>query len=330
MHERTAKNILVTGGSGFIGKAFCQSLDLNLFSLRVLQRSLTQSGKNCDRSPAEVVKGDLLNPESLVEACRNIEVVVHLAGIAHVANGKSDLAQTTIVEGTRNLINAAIRNKVKRFVYLSSSLAAAVDANSADITAYGRHKKAAEDLLLAASADGAIEVVILRPVNVYGPGMKGNIATMISLIQRQRLPPLPALRTRLSLVGAADVVQALNLVLESEQASGKIYTVTDGQEYQIQDIEAAIYAELGKTFPRWRTPRVVLFAAALAAGIVSAVTNNGAAIGPRTYRNITTDNVFDNAAICRDLGFKPGTNLFQELPQIIAKLSQLSQSSQPS
>lgn len=320
MNENTTTRTLVTGGSGFVGTALCTELIAAGVALRVLQRAPVATPAFAAGERVERVVGDLLDPQSLLEACQGINVVVHLAGIAHVSVGQDAAAQQIIVEGTRNLLAAAIVNKVRRLVYVSSSLAQAAGDNRGDVTVYGRHKQAAEKLLLEADARGAIEVVIVRPVNIYGPGMKGNIATMISLVRRNRLPPLPALATRLSLVSVGDVVQALKLAIVHQQAIGKVYLVTDGQEYQIEALEKAIYAALGKQFPRWRTPRVVLFAAACLAEFGRFAGINSSAIGLRTYRNLTTDNVFDSTAISRELGFKPGTTFYQELPQIIAKI----------
>lgn len=338
MNEPTNKQLLITGASGFIGSAFCnypgisgyalrvllraplESFELNLDTYQDLTQELAQKLKNAQT--VEPVAGSLLDIQSLRDACRNVDTVVHLASVAHVSPARSDSTEQVIVEGTRNLLTAAIENKVRRFVYVSSSLAQVVADNGVDITAYGWYKYSAEVLLLEAQKRGEIEVVIVRPVNVYGPGMKGNIASMISLVMRQRLPPLPVLDARLSLVGAEDVCQALQLAIECRQAAGRTYTVTDGQAYRISDIEAAIYRSLGKRFPRWRTPRVVLFAASLIAGMVALVRGRGTGIGLRTYRNVTTDNLFDNTAICQELGFTPRTTFYQELPSIIAKISQ--------
>jgi len=279
-------------------------------------------GRLADVSVGELLPGNLLDQQSLDDACSNQQVVVHLAGKAHVGRSDDAESRSSIVDGTKNLLDAAVRLGVKRFVYVSSSLAQAAGSGIGDDTAYGRLKKAAENSLLEAHARGEIEVVILRPVNVYGVGMQGNIARMISLIIRKRLPPLPLVDSRISLVGVADLVKALRLAIDKEQAAGQVYTVTDGQEYKVVDIEKAIYDAIGKRFPRWRTPRVIVFAAAFLAGIVAQTLHKGSAIGLRTYRNICHDNLFDNSKICAELGFRPGTTFYQEMPKIVANIAE--------
>lgn len=322
MEQNNYTRILVTGGSGFIGSALVRDLSNNSFTVSVLVRNRSTQGRLAGVTVAELVSGDLLNQQSLDDACSNQQVVVHLAGTAHVGSREDAESHSSIVVGTKNLLAAAVKQGVKRFIYISSSLAQAAGTGMGDDTTYGRLKKSVEKILLEAHARGEIEVVILRPVNVYGVGMQGNIARMISLIIRKRLPPLPSVDSRISLVGVTDLVHALRLAIDKEQAAGQVYTVTDGQEYKIVDIEQAIYHAIGRRFPRWRTPRVILFAAAFLAGIVAQMLRKGSAIGLRTYRNICQDSLFDNSKICAELGFRPGTTFYQEMPKIVANISQ--------
>ena len=268
--------------------------------------------------------GDLHDAQSLVEACSGVDTVLHLAGVAHVSrNEKHD---TTNVVGSKNLLKAALQQKVRRIVYLSSSLAAAAEANSGDITVYGKGKRTTELHLLEAANRGQIEALILRPVNVYGIKMKGNIASMISMIHRGRLPRLPALNSRISLLGVEDLASAIVLAANANQAS-RIYTVTDGQDYPIAAIEEAIYRCLGKRMPRWRTPAVIVYAASVMAGAVARLRGRDTGISSRTYRNLTADSLFKNEDICAELGFRPSQNLYQVLPEIVGDI--VSESNSP-
>ena len=270
--------------------------------------------------------GDLHDAQSLVEACSGVDTVLHLAGVAHVSrNEKHD---TTNVVGSKNLLKAALQQKVRRIVYLSSSLAAAAEANSGDITVYGKGKRTTELHLLEAANRGQIEALILRPVNVYGIKMKGNIASMISMIHRGRLPRLPALSSRISLLGVEDLASAIVLAANTNQAS-RIYTVTDGQDYPIAAIEEAIYRCLGKRMPRWRTPAVIVYAASVMAGAVARLRGRDTGISSRTYRNLTADNLFKNEDICAELGFRPSQNLYQVLPEIVGDIVSESNSPNP-
>ena len=331
--QTSSTTILVTGAAGFIGQALCPYLLSKGFNVKTLLRDSQQTEKfsHLKHKPPQLqhCTGDLLDLVSLKTACAGVDVIVHLAGLAHVNDSSSEQSSKINAEGTSNLLNAAIENGVRRMVLVSSSLAQAAERGEGDITAYGQSKLAAEKMLRAAHDNSEIEAVILRPVNVYGPGMKGNIASMISLVDRGLLPPLPALNSQISLIGVDDLVQALTLAIEVPYAAGKTYTVTDGESYSIVEIERAIYHALGRKFPAWRTPRMILYAAAVSAGWISSCWafisnlgpgNNGrkvSSISARTYKSLVSDNLFSNEQLCQELGFKPATTFYQTLPKIL-------------
>lgn len=314
--------ILITGATGFVGSALCRRLLDTDCAIRTLVRSREQIAALPDSLQADAVLGDLQDSESLRAACAGIDTLVHLAAIAHVsASPDRDAANNRAnCEGSEKLLQAALEQGVRRIVFISSSLAQAAELDTGDVTAYGKGKRATEKLLLAAAERGQIEVLILRPVNVYGVGMKGNIASMISMIRRGRLPRLPRLGSRISLVGVDDLAGAIELALRA-QTSGKIYTVTDGQIYGVNEIEAAIYEALGRRMPRLRTPAVVLYAASLLAAAVARMRGRESGISGRTYRNLTTDNLFTNDELRADLGFQPTQTLYQVLPEIVRDIA---------
>lgn len=307
----------MTGATGFVGQALCRQLTAEGAKLRVLLRSPNRATALPQDLGIEQAIGDLSDAQSLMAACAGIDCVIHLAGTAHVASASPSSGAQSNETGSQNLVSAAIAQRVKRFVFLSSSLAHAAETGVGDVTEYGKAKLATEKLLLERA--GELDSVVLRAVNVYGVGMKGNIARMIELISRNRLPRLPALSTRISLVGVDDVATALILAVESDRGIGRTYTVTDSEVYAINDIEAAIYRFLAKPMSQWRTPAVLLYAASAAAGMLSSILGGRGSISLRTYRNLTTDNVFANDEIREELGFEPSTSFYEELPGIAAE-----------
>jgi nucleoside-diphosphate-sugar epimerase len=213
---------------------------------------------------------------------------------------------------------------------MSSSLAGVCDEEGNATTGYGQSKIDAEQLLLSAISSGSIEGVILRPVNVYGAGMRGNIASLISRISRGRMLPLPRLGTLISLIGVDDLCRVIAIAIESARAIGKTYILTDGQQYIVNDIESEIYRALGKRMPRWRTPRVLLYLAVVGAELVSKILGlfgvklpTLRSVSTRTYRNLTTENLFDNSEACKELNFKPTSTFYSSLPGIVADFKSL-------
>lgn len=306
---------LITGGSGFVGKALLTRLTASEKRPETLRLLVRQSSDAPAHSESCV--GDLRDPHSLARACEGIDTVIHLAGIAHVGSAASAEARAVNLDGSLALLRAAIEAGARRFVFLSSTLS--LD----DSLHYGRDKRRVEEALLAAAAAGSIEVVILRAVNIYGPGMRGNIATMIRLISSGVLPRLPMLANRLSLVGVEDVVSALLLaatLASPADSNAKLaikVTLTDGCEYRINAIEEAIYTAVERRQSHWRLPAVVLFAASGLAELLEKLRIFRSGIGLRTYRNLTRDNLFDNQAARAELGFEPTTTFFAQLDTLV-------------
>lgn len=309
----SAPQVLVTGASGFIGRHLCRSLRQQGDRVRAMSRGGAPD-QAAGASGLQWIQADLTQTNTLASACSGINIIYHLAGIAHVNPRLQADYRRVVVQGTENLVRAAAVAGVRRLVFCSSSLAATAEQDPAQASDYGRTKLAAEKILQDYATAHGIEISILRPVNVYGPGMKGNLATMIRLIKRRQLPPLPRLANRISLVGVEDLCRALMLVATADRAAGRTYLVSDGQAYGINAVEAAVYAALGRKKPGWHMPRVVLYAAAAMAELT------GSGIGRKTYANLVNDNLFDGSALQYELGFKPEKTLYDELPAILAAL----------
>ncbi len=311
---------LITGSSGFVGRALLTRLatfNQRPPLLRLLERRPTE--------PPTVFQscaGDLGDPQSLRRACEGIDTVIHLAGIAHVGSAASAEARAINLDGSLSLLRMAIDAGVRRFVFLSSTL------SSDQSIQYGRDKHAVEEALLAAAAAGSIEVVILRAVNIYGVGMRGNIAAMIRFISSGVLPRLPKLTNRLSLVGVDDVVSALLLAatLDSPADPSVLMaklairvTLTDGCTYEINAIEKSIYDAVERSPSHWRLPVVLLFAASAMAELLEKLRIFRSGIGLRTYRNLTRDNLFDNHSAKAELGFEPSTTFFAQVDKLVRR-----------
>lgn len=314
---------LITGSSGFVGRALLARLatfNQRPPLLRLLERRPTEPS-----TLFESCAGDLSDPHSLRRACEGIDTVIHLAGIAHVGSAASAEARAINLDGSLSLLRMAIDAGVKRFVFLSSTLS--LDQS----IQYGRDKHAVEEALLNAAAAGSIEVVILRAVNIYGVGMRGNIAAMIRLISSGVLPPLPKLTNRLSLVGVDDVVSALLLAATLDSPADASHpsvlmaklairvTLTDGCTYELNAIEKSIYDAVERSPSHWRLPVVLLFAASAMAELLEKLRIFRSGIGLRTYRNLTRDNLFDNHSATAELGFEPSTTFFAQIDKLVRR-----------
>ena len=309
------QTVLVTGATGFIGRTLMQRLLEKRLRVHTLSRTLPAAGP--EQAEGMFFQGDIADPALLAEACVGVDTVFHLAGYAHVNQHHTEELQRINVEGTRALLDAAIAAGVRRIVFFSSILA---DPNlNPEGGAYGRSKLEAETLLLEAAKAGQIEVCCLRPANVYGLGMKGNLLTMIRLVQRGFLPPLPVPSAPLSLVGNRDLCEAALLAAQAPQANGQVYTVSDGKTYTMKGIEVSVRRALGLAPRSWHTPMPVFYMAFATLEILGKLLRLANAPGLRSYRALRDGSVVSSESIQQDLGYQPAGSLTDELSGILAQ-----------
>lgn len=303
---------LVTGAGGFVGRELLAQMSSAGMVVHVLQRP----------------DHDLLQPKSLAAICEGVDTIYHLAAYAHVNQAQTRQLYAVNVKGTRNLLHAAITAGVKHLVYVSSVLADPI--YDSPRTAYGDSKWQAEQLLIEAHLQGKIRVSIIRPVNVYGVGMKGNLMTLLKLIARGVLPPLPDFSESFSLIGVEDLSQGILLAgrdtTSDTSNSPAIYLLSDGEHYQIKSVEKAMRDVLGKPVPVWSTPRWVFFTAALSLEIAGRLVPINNAPGLRSYRALTRNYSVDSTASWQQLGYNPRSTFYSMLPSIARSLTSRSDS----
>jgi nucleoside-diphosphate-sugar epimerase len=224
--------ILVTGASGFIGRALSRHLLAGGHRVRGLIRQADEGGVPAG---AEIVVGDLLDPSSLDRAAQGMEAVVHLACATGVA--RESLARAVNVEGTRSLLAAVARGGARRFVFLSS-----VSARRRRMGPYGRTKREGEALVSAS----AFEWVILRPSLVYGPGPDGLFARLSRSLQT--LPVVPVIgdgRLPIDPLDVGDLCLVIEQCLLRDDVTGKSYDVLGPERMSFDEMLRRLGASLG-------------------------------------------------------------------------------------
>lgn len=260
--------VALTGATGFVGRHLLRTLPGLGFRIRVLLRR-----------PAEVppeassaVIGDIASPRNMADALRGVDAVIHSAAIAHTMTGRPEDDYRTInTEATIGLARAAEKAGAARFVFLSSiraqcgPSAAGVlteDDPPAPTDAYGRSKLAAEEGL----AGLGIDWVALRPVLLYGPGMKGNMAALLELARSPWPLPLGAVKARRSLLSADNLASAIATVLTAQGPLRRPFIVAEPEPVAVPDIVAAFRAGLGRRPGLVPVPAALLALAVRAAG----------------------------------------------------------------
>ncbi|MEE4378785.1 MAG: NAD-dependent epimerase/dehydratase family protein [Candidatus Competibacteraceae bacterium] len=306
----SGRPVLVTGGTGFIGSHLIRNLLQNKAQVRVLVRphSTLTDGR------FDVHFGDLENADTLLSACHAIDTVFHVAGFAHAENTPqtADYHWRINAEGTRRLLDSAVQAGVKRFIFLSSVLAAGPGGPLCineqwplpPQTPYGKAKRAAENWVLDAGKRYPLHVANLRPALVYGAGVKGNLKRLLSIAQRNGVPALPDGGKR-SMIHVEDVSQAALLAAAHPAAHLKTYILTDGQEYSSQDIINLTRLALGKPPPVWQIPRMVLSALAKLGDCTAGMKIGIMGFNSETFNKLLGWSWYSSEKIQRELGFQP-------------------------
>lgn len=232
---------LVTGASGFIGSHLVELLLTQGHTVRCLLRKSSSTAWLKDL-PVEITYGDVFDTPALEQAVRGVDYVYHSAGLTK-AKKKEEYFQAN-AEGTRLLLKATIKvnPSLKRFVLISSQTAAGPspsatpiteEAPTRPITTYGRSKRAAEEIVLAAK--DKLPVTIVRPPAVYGPRDKDVFEFFKTM--RSGLQPVAGFGEKfVSLVHVTDLVRGIVMAGESPAAVGQVYFVSSSRVYGWNEI----------------------------------------------------------------------------------------------
>ncbi|WP_405237747.1 NAD-dependent epimerase/dehydratase family protein [Lentisalinibacter orientalis] len=264
-------SVIVTGASGFIGQHLCANLDSSGISVRRLVR------RACD-APGSVVIEDLGARPSLDAVLEGVDCIVHAAGLAHgkaSGDGQADLVRIN-VNATRWLAEEAVAKGVKRFVFLSSigvlgsrtEGGGSLDENSLPnpLDPYSVSKKDAEVVLQDVAVRTGLEVVIVRPPLVYGPGAPGNFSRLVKLVASGLPLPLASVDNRRAVIGIDNLVEFLVLCMKHPNAAGHSFLVSDGRDLSTPEFVRKIAAAMGRSAHLFPCPPRLLEIAGKAIG----------------------------------------------------------------
>lgn len=240
------QQLLITGANGFVGRALCAEAARQNFVVHAATRSA------CNLPFADVSRavGPMDGLTDWEEALAGIDMAVHLAARVHVmddtADNPLDEFRRTNVQGTLNLARQAAAAGVRRFVFMSSIKVNGeatqpghpftADAAPAPLDAYGISKMEAEQGLRDIAAQTGMEVVIIRPPLVYGPGVKANFAAMMRWLGRGVPLPLGAIDNRRSLVALDNLVDLVVTCLGHRAAANQTFLVSDGEDVSTTEL----------------------------------------------------------------------------------------------
>ncbi|MCR8670433.1 NAD(P)-dependent oxidoreductase [Agrococcus sp. HG114] len=250
--------VLVTGASGFLGRAVAAQLVAEGHDVRTLQRRPSGVPGVTD------ALGSVTDAAAVERAVDGVDAVVHLAAKVSLAGEASEFRAINVA-GTRSLLDAAERAGVRRFVFVSSPSVAHAGAALAGVGAepasperarglYARTKAEAELLALARDSE-AMRVVAVRPHIVWGPG---DTQLIERVVDRARQGRLPLLNGGTALIDSTYVDNAASGIAaalrRAEHAHGRAFVLTNGEPRPVGDLLAGICLAAGVRPPRWSVP----------------------------------------------------------------------------
>ena len=318
--------VLVTGATGFTGGHLASALARRGHQVRGLVRPAS-----LDRADAlagfgmEVALGDLTDAESLVPACTDVDVVYHIAATYRTAGQSAAAYHAVNANGTRALLDAARKAGVGRFVHCSTGGVhghverppANEDAPLAPGDVYQRSKLEGERLARAVGEDGDLEVVVARPIGIYGPG-DTRFLKIFRGIARRRFPMLGNGSVLYHLTYIDDLVDGFRLCGETPAAAGRTYILGGPRYTTLAELVRAVAAEFQVPPPRWHVPAwPVWLAGALCEALCVPL-----GIEPPLYRRrvdfFTKSRAFDTTRARRELGFAPAVDLVEGIRRTAA------------
>lgn len=310
--------LLITGASGFVGLALCNTLR----QPGLAAHSVVPAVRVAHGLPGEKVIGEINGRTDWRAAVTGMDAVVHLAARVHVMRDAAadPLAayRAVNVEGTLHLARQAAAAGVRRFVFVSSikvngeeRTTAYTEADTpAPEDAYALSKWEAEQGLRQIAAATGLEVVILRPPLVYGPGVGANFLALLRAVARGMPLPLGAINNQRSLIYVGNLADAIVRCLEHPAAAGKTFLVSDAETVSTTELIRRMAAALGRPARLLPMPPSLLHAAArLAKKFPKGRT------APALARRLLDSLAIDSRAIRRDLDWSPPFTLNEGLWQ---------------
>lgn len=247
------KRVLVTGANGFIGRVTCRAFVAAGFAVRGAVRSYNDIPDGIEA----IQVGDISQCPDWSQAVKGVDIIVHTAARAHkmrddAADPLSEFRRVN-VDGTKGLAEVAASTGVRRFIFISS-----VKVNGEERIEpysetdppmpqdpYAISKWEAEQALLQTTGQTGMEVVVLRPPLVYGPGVRANFLRLLRLVHQGIPLPLASVKNIRSLVYVSNLADAVVKCALHSGAAGQVYFVSDGEDVSTPELIRRMASVLG-------------------------------------------------------------------------------------
>ena len=299
------RTILVTGGSGFVGRFLIQELLRDESNTIIAMYNSNQPPDTFEDPASKLtwIKTDIVR-DDLTDAMSGIDTIYHLAGYSSVSSSSSevDLLNAINVTGTRRVAEASSSAKVKQLIFVSSVAACEAstelvidEINGYPVTEYGLSKKRAEDLLIEGSIN-SYELTILRPTALFGENHEGSVLELVKKIQERRFLIFGSGESNTNFLYIRDFIDLLLLVKDDQRAYGQVFIASDTPLHLSTFVKYIVEA-LGSDLRIMKVPVAVGYIAALLFDIVSFVLQKPLPLSRRRLRAMLNQTIYTNRKV---------------------------------
>ncbi len=312
--------IIITGGRGFIGSNLVKILNTKRYIIRVLTRK-----NSFEKDKIEYREVDYHNKQSIKKAIEGFDVVIHLAATLFARNRKEYIYEN--VETTKNLIDMANENKIKRFIYISSLAAAGPSSDAfypktendpdTPVSAYGLSKLLAEKEVLKFNHDW----IILRPPIVYGPKDDG-FSTIAEWVRKGIMISPSSKDARFSFIYVNDLCNCITRAIEDESIKNEKYYVCERNNYTWHEFISIMAEEMKLKKPKIiKMPKTLLNITATGYEIFSYIFNTKPVLNRDKVKEATTKHWIANPKKWEEkTNYTNWTNIYEGLKQTFSNL----------
>ena len=314
------KNVIfLTGASGFVGGNLAKLLVEKEYFLRCLIRDKNKFDLK-NHPSVEIIEGDLFSLDKIEKGIKDCDYIIHIAGLV-ASKRKKDFFDVN-VNGTKNIIDAALKNKInlKRFILISSLAAVGpsknnipVDENTIPhpITTYGKSKLAAENMLLKEKIN--LPIIILRPSAVFGENDSATI-DFFKMLNYNIFPVMGSFNNKVNMIYVQDLCNGIILAMENEKSIGETFLIASENNYSWNEISANLEKKFGKKFFKILIPKYLVFILGCISGLISKLKNKPSVLDCEKAIDLTTkDWSCSNLKSKSILGFSEKSNLAMNL-----------------
>lgn len=319
------KKVLVTGATGFLGKYVVEELVEHGYQVRAFGRNRT-IGQSLVNASVTFIQGNLTNQEDLTKACQEMDMVVHAGALSTVWGPWEDFYQTNVL-GTKYVLEACREAKIERLVYVSSPSIYAAPRDQLDIKEsdapqenrlnnYIRSKLASEKLF---KDYPDVSSVILRPRGLFGIGDTSILPRVLNLSQKIGIPLIGDGRQLMDMTCVENVALAIRLALETPQAAGEVYNITNGEPRAFRDLIEETLRGLGYPI-RYRkisAPLVSVISSSLEFIYKNLNLKGEPALTRYTYYLLRYSQTLDISKAECDLGYRPKITISEGIEQYV-------------